>query len=64
MVPKFKLKVIRQVALSPRRVVTVQAEFVWDSREDALSCKKLLERATPSKGTRVEIVEFSEETQL
>ena len=65
MEPKYKLRITKQVPLSARRVVNVTSEFVWVSKDDALACKALLEKAERNtRCTTVKFVEFTEEKPL
>lgn len=59
---KLRLKIISHP--SPRKVLTIWREFVWDKKKDALDCQALLEKAKKSNNISLEFVEFTEEKIL
>jgi len=60
---KYKLKVRNRFGTS-RSPKSITAEFVWENKDDALSCMRLMEKAKVSKFTDVSFVEFEEEKPL
>lgn len=61
--PKFKLRLTAYVRTSTRKSMNIARTFVWDNKEDAISCKKLLDKAKTTFH-HVEFVEFTEEQKF
>lgn len=60
--PIYRLKITRVLRISSRKVSHPSVYFDWDSKEDALAAKALLEAASAvwpnkSRGTTVEFLE-------
>lgn len=61
---KYKLRITIEWFKSKMQKTKVIRSFVWINREDAMACKKLMEKAHYEKGTSIEFVAFTEETPL
>jgi hypothetical protein len=60
----YSLRIRKKVHPSTRKVMIVQTTFDWGNVEDALECKKLLEKASYASGVSVEFVKRGVEEKL
>lgn len=61
---KYKLRISIKFQKSSKIMKTITRAFIWEKKEDALSCKELLEKCEMAKGVTFEFVEFTEEINL
>ena len=62
---EFQLKITKKVRLSTKRSVNVTTVFTWADREDAIECKKLIDRAEKDiRNTKVIFVEHTPDIPL
>ena len=64
MTEKYKLRIDITSHITARKSSHPYRSWVWDSKEAALACKALLEKAVPSKFLSIEFVSFTEEQPL
>ena len=57
---KYKLTITISIFKSKTTVQKIHRNFVWDNKDDAINCKKLLEKAEYSNNTAINFFEFGE----
>ena len=64
MTEKYKLRITISWPKSATKTLSTCRSWIWESKEDALACKALLEKAVAGRGLTVEFVSFAEEQLL
>jgi len=62
---KYQLKITRTIKTSARKFYTVPIIFTWEYREDAIECKKLINKSSREfRDTKIEFLEHMPDKPL